>query len=74
MFRISSNHHALGHLFSTGSDHAGPSLDLDKAEAAAGVRPNIANGTKVGDIDTRIQGGEKDFFALLRLHLLAVNC
>jgi hypothetical protein len=29
------------------------------------MRPDAANGAQVGDIDTRIKGGEKDFFSLL---------
>jgi len=64
---VGVDHHVLGHYLGAGGYRLGQALDLDKAQAAAGVRPDVANSTQVGDINAIIQGGEENFFALLGL-------
>lgn len=71
---IGVDHHALGRCLGAGGYRRRQALDLDEAQAAAGVRPDAANSTEVGDIDAGIQGGEEDFFALFGLDRDAVNC
>lgn len=65
--------HTLDDVFSACSYRCVSSIDLDEAEAAAGMRRHIPYGAEVGDIDTGVQRGEEKLLAFRCLRRLSVD-
>jgi hypothetical protein len=72
--RIGIYYHSLRHLFSTSGDGLKAAFDVHEAEPTRASRLFcLANGAKVGHINTGVQGCPKDLFALSRFDGFAIN-